>query len=142
METVNVVNRAIKREMREHRPVEMSMQQFRALTALNRHPGESLSAIAVHLGLTDASASKLVDGLVRSRLVKRIDAPDDRRKVVLTLTKAGRQALETAKEAALGRLAGILDDLDEADRAALIRAMNVLREALAEPADARPEASL
>jgi DNA-binding MarR family transcriptional regulator len=83
-----------------------------------------------------------VDGLVKARLVKRIDAADDRRKVVLTLTRAGRQALESAREAALGRLAGILDELNDADRAAVIRAMNVLREALADRVPSQPEASL
>ena len=131
METVNTVNRILKREIREHRPVEMSMQQFRALRVVDRHPGESLSAVATHLGLTDASASKLVDGLVKSRLVKRIDATEDRRKVVLTLTRAGRRALESAQEAALGRIAGVLDALDDPDREAVIRAMSILRDALA-----------
>ena len=131
METVNTVNRILKREIREHRPVEMSMQQFRALRVVDRHPGESLSAVAAHLDLTDASASKLVDGLVKSRLVKRIDATEDRRKVVLTLTRAGRRALESAQEAALGRIAGVLDALDDPDREAVIRAMSILRDALA-----------
>jgi DNA-binding MarR family transcriptional regulator len=141
METVSMVMRAIRQEMREHRPVEMSMQQFRALGVVNRHPGESLSVVATHLGLTDASASKLVDALVRTRLVKRIDALEDRRKVVLTLTKAGRAALESAREAALGRLGGVLAALDEPDRLAVIRAMNVLREALSDALPAQPEAA-
>lgn len=142
MDTVNLINRAIKREMREHRPVELSMQQFRALRVLDRHPGESLSAVAAHLDLTDASVSKLVDSLVKTRLVKRIDAPDDRRKVVLTLTKAGRQALESAREAALGRLAGVLAEMDEVDRAAVIRTMEILREALSDRLPDQPEASV
>ena len=130
METVSAVTRAIRREMREHRPVEMSMQQFRALGVVRRHPNASLSAVAEHLGLTAATVSKLVDALVRRGLVTRTDSPQDRRKVVLEVTGAGRRALRVARRAALGRLAKLLGSLGESDRRAVVRAMEVLREAL------------
>jgi len=81
--------------------------------------------------LTTASVSKLVDSLVKKGLVTRADSPDDRRKVVLNVTEAGQRALEVARAAALGRLAGMLAALDEPDRSAVIRAMDVLRLALA-----------
>ena len=130
METVTMVTRAIRHEMRRHRPVEMSMQQFRALGIVQHHPGASLSVVAAHLGLTTASASKLIDTLVKQELVTRVDSPEDRRKVVLDVTEAGKRALGIARIAALGQLAEILDALDEADRSAVIRAMDVLRHAL------------
>ena len=130
METVSAVTRAIRREMREHRPVEMSMQQFRALGVVRRHPNASLSAVAEHLGLTAATASKLVDALVRRGLVTRTDSPQDRRRVVLQVTETGRRALGVARKAALGKLNESLAALDEPDRSAVIRAMEVLREAL------------
>jgi DNA-binding MarR family transcriptional regulator len=130
METVSMVTRAIKREMREHRPMEMSMQQFRAMGMIDRHPGESLSFVAAHLGLTDATASKLIEALVKPGLITRAEAADDRRKVVISITKSGRRALESARKAALGRIASVLARLDEQDRSAVIRAMNVLRESL------------
>ena len=127
METVAMVTRAIRREMRRHRPAELSMPQFRALGVVRHHPGASLSVVAGHIGLTTASASKLVDSLVKKGLVIRADSPDDRRKVVLNATEDGQRALEVARAAALGRLAGMLAALDEPDRSAVIRAMDVLR---------------
>lgn len=130
METVSMVTRTIRREMKKHRPVEMSMQQFRVLRILERHPDISLSAVAEHMGLTNASASKLVESLVKQELMTRKDSPEDRRRVVLSLTKTGKNALEEARSAALGRLAEILGDLDAEDRSAVIRAMEVLRTAL------------
>ena len=130
METVSAVTRAIRREMREHRPVELSMQQFRALGVVRRHPNASLSVVAGHLGLTSATASKLVDGLVKRGLVTRTDSPQDRRRVVLQVTETGRRALGVARKAALGKLNESLAALDEPDRSAVIRAMEVLREAL------------
>lgn len=132
METVTMVTRAIRHEMRKHRPVELSMQQFRALGIVQHHPGASLSVVAAHLGLTTASACKLVDTLVKQELVTRVDSPEDRRKVVLDVTEVGKHALGAARIAALGQLAEILDSLDEADRSAVIRAMDVLRYALAD----------
>ena len=130
METVSAVTRAIRREMRKHRPIEMSMQQFRALAVVNRHPGASLSVVAGHLGVTTASASKLIDALVKRGLVTRTDSPQDRRKVALDVTEAGRRAQGVARTAALGRLAESLTSLGESDRWAVIRAMEVLRHAL------------
>jgi DNA-binding MarR family transcriptional regulator len=65
-------------------------------------------------------------------LVTREDSSEDRRKVVLNVTKAGRHALEIARKAALGSLAEMLAALNEPDRSAIIRAMDVLRLALAD----------
>ena len=127
METVTMVTRTIRHEMRKHRPVEISMQQFRALGIVNHHPGASLSVVAAHLGLTTASACKLIDTLVKHELVTRVDSPEDRRKVMLDVTETGQRALGIARKAALGRLAEVFDSLDEADKSAVIRAMDVLR---------------
>ena len=133
-----MVTRAIRRQMRQHRPVGISMQQFRALGVVNGHPGASLSAVARHIGLTTASTSKLIEALVKLGLVTRTDAAEDRRKVVLNVTEAGNRALESARKAALGRLAEMLAALDDPDRLAVIRAMNVLREALSDERPAQP----
>ena len=108
------------------------MPQFRALGIVRRHPDVSLSDVARHLGMTTASASKLIDALVKQDLVTRVDSPEDRRRLVLNLTKTGRQALRHARKAALGELADILARLDEPDRFAFTQAMTVLRRELTE----------
>lgn len=127
METVQMVTRMVRREMRKHRPSELSMPQFRTLGVVRRHPDASLSTVAVHLGLTNASASKLIDSLVKQGLITRVDSPEDRRMVVLNLTDVGTAALADARKAVLGRLAEMLASLDEPDRQAVLRAMEVLR---------------
>ena len=132
METVSLVTRAIRRQMRKHRPKGLSLPQFRALGIVRRHPDVSLSDVARHLGMTTASASKLIDALVKQDLVTRVDSPEDRRRLVLNLTKTGRQALRHARKAALGELADILARLDEPDRFAVTQAMTVLRRELTE----------
>ncbi|MDO8684120.1 MAG: MarR family transcriptional regulator [Armatimonadota bacterium] len=134
METVSMVTRTIKNEMRKRRPAELSMQQFRALGIIQRHPGATLSLVAGHLGLTTASASKLIHALVNQRLVTRVDSTVDRRRVALGVTNVGQRALESARVAALGRLAETLQALDESDRSAVMRAMEVLRQMLIQEA--------
>lgn len=135
VETVSMVMRAVKHEMRRNRPEEMSIQQFRVLGIVKRHPGASLSLVARHLGLTTASASKLVDGLVKQELLTRTDSPEDRRKVVLEITEAGNHALEAARAAALGRLTELLEGLCEEERLIVVRAMEILRLAVANGRD-------
>ncbi len=132
MDTVAMVTRIVRREMRKHRPVEMSMQQFRALGIVQRHPGASLLTVAGHIGLTTASASKLIDFLVKQGLVARAESAEDRRKLVLNVTEAGLRALDTARAAAHGRLTRILESLSESERSAVLRAMDILRSALAD----------
>lgn len=118
--------------MREHRPAGLSMQQFRALKIVYRHPGASLSTVAGHLGLTDASASRLVESLVRSQMLSRSDAPEDRRRVELHVTQAGERALEDARAAALGKLARALENLTESELKQLEEAMCMLRSIFAD----------
>ena len=132
MDTVSMVTRAIRHEMRSHRPVELSMPQFRAVGIVNHHPGASLSVVAGHLGLTTASASKLVDRLTKQGFLTRVDCPEDRRKIVLNVTDAGQEALRIAKNAALGRLTVFLEALDEADRLTVVRSMEILCRVLTE----------
>ncbi len=132
METVSMVTRTIRAEMRKNRPDEMSMQQFRALGVVQRHSGASLTVLAGHLGLTLASASKLVAGLVSQGLLTRTDLPEDRRKLELCVTEAGSHALELGRASALGRLAEVLAALDDPDLVAVKQAMGVLHRALAE----------
>lgn len=128
METVSAIHRAIRREMRKARPGEISMQQFRALGIIAHHPGASLSLVAQHLGLTNASVSRLVDGLVRAGLIDRAESPEDRRKLLLNLTTEGVAVLEATRNAALGRLAQMLKQLSKPDLSTLSQAIAVMRQ--------------
>src|SRR5215472_3469611 len=90
METVPLVMRTLRTEMRRRRPADLSVPQFRALAFVRRHPGASLSEVAEHLGLTLPATSTLIDHLVARELVRRAPNPDNRRRLVLTLTADGQ----------------------------------------------------
>jgi DNA-binding MarR family transcriptional regulator len=132
METVPLVMRAIRAEMRRQRTRTLSVPQFRALIFLSRQPGASLSSLAEYLGVTRPTASALVDRLVRRGLVTRTTHPRERRRLVLALTPSGTRHLQRARDVARGRLAAMLADLSPADLRKVAEGMALLQGAFKE----------
>ena len=77
------------------------------LLMLVHHPGGShtIGDVAAFLGISNAAASKAVDKLVRSMLVKRSEGDTDRRAIHLSLTGPGRRILESYEAAAKQKMA-------------------------------------
>jgi DNA-binding MarR family transcriptional regulator len=140
MEIAPLVMRSIRAEMRGHRRGDLSVPQFRTLIYLSRYPGASLSAVAEHLGLSLPTASRLVDGLVSRSEVERGASLADRRRVALSVTESGSNALETARRATQASLTDRLNVLSPAERASLAQALEALRRAFAPEAEPAPSA--
>jgi DNA-binding MarR family transcriptional regulator len=132
-DTVPLVMRTIRAEMRSHRTPDLSVPQFRALVFLHRNPRASLSNVADHIGLSLPSISKLIDRLVARGMVARSSAPADRRRLCLELTPLGESTLQTASSATQARLAEILAALSPGERVVIARAMHSLRTAFTPP---------
>ena len=127
METVPLVMRIMRAEMRRHRQPGLSVPQFRTLAFLKGRPGAALNSLSEHLGLTPASTSKLVDGLVERNLLERRESAEDRRRIELSLTSQGFSVWEDAFQHAQASLARRLACLGEAEREALQSSMRILR---------------
>jgi DNA-binding MarR family transcriptional regulator len=127
LDTVPLIMRTIRAEMRSHRTPDLTVPQFRTLGFINRRPGVSLSDAAEHIGLTLPAMSKIVDGLVTRQLVIRQTHPEDRRRVTLSLTASGRAILQAALETTYACLAEVLQKLSETQRAAIVDAMRMLQ---------------
>lgn len=120
--------RSIRCQMRDHTGVTLSIIQFRTLSYLNRKPGESLSGVAEHIGLTLPSASKLVQSLLlRGYLTRQIDRRD-RRKSALAPTSKGVKILESARKATRAHLADELSKIPGEQLQMIVGAMAALRE--------------
>jgi len=111
LETVPQVMRALHEQMRRHGSPLLSAPQLRTLAYLRDSPGSCLFHVAERLGVTHPTASVIVERLVRRGMVTRTADPQERRRIVLTLTPMGawhlqraRQATHTWMEAALSRL--------------------------------------
>ena len=111
MDTIPLLMLFIRAEMRTHSSDCISIPQLRSLAFLNRQPGSSLSELAEHLGVTCATASTTIERLVQRLLVERTDHPQERRRIVLSLTVAGKLLLEQSQEKTRDQIADILDSL-------------------------------
>lgn len=126
LDTVPIVMRMIRTEMRSQRSADLAIPQFRTLLYTSRNPGTSLQSVAHHLGLTPPTVSKMVDGLVLNRLIRREPSSKDRRKVTLTLTTRGQEILEAARNNTQARMAEVLSHLTLEEGETVIRAMKLL----------------
>ncbi len=126
METAPQIVQAIRAEMRRGRGADISVPQFRALRFIQVHPDSSLSHLAEHMGLTLPSVSKLVDGLVKQKLVSRKESAADRRKLTLVLTTTGTNIVDAARAQAQANLTQKIRCLSEADLATISKAMQLL----------------
>src|ERR1700737_3025627 len=73
------------------RDLDISMQQLRALTVLRDEEVATVGRLAELFGIGLPAASILADRLVRAGYLERNEDPADRRRVLLTLTRAGVQ---------------------------------------------------
>jgi DNA-binding MarR family transcriptional regulator len=92
--------------------LELSLSQIRALLALWRAAEPlSLGALAREVGLSDAAAVRMVDGLLRDDLVIRREDDRDRRVKRITLSNGGDEAVKefvAAKREGLEGFAAVL----------------------------------
>jgi len=126
LDTVPLVMREIRAQMRSHRGLDLSVPQFRALAFLRRKPEASLSDVASHVGTSLPSMSKLVDGLFERGLVEREASAADRRRLTLRLTKEGTALLQSARQGTQNYLSKSLDRLSREDQATVTRGLQIL----------------
>ena len=94
---------------------------------IDRNDGASLSDLANHIGLTLPSMSKLVDGLVTRKLVRRVSHSRDRRRICLSLTPLGRGELKAAYRFTERYLSDQMAGLDEDELRSITHAMQLLK---------------
>ncbi len=111
MDTIPLLMRFIRADMRENSAASLSIPQLRTLAFLKRNPGASLSELAEHLGVTCATASTTIERLVQRDFVQRADHPQERRRIVLNITVEGKQHFEQTQSQTRTHIKDILQDL-------------------------------
>ena len=95
------------------------------LSAIGSHEPATLNAIAKAVGRGAPAVSRSVDVLVRAHLVERTQDPDNRRRLALRLTEAGREELANQPRSGSG-LAMKLERLAHSELRAIERAIEIL----------------
>ncbi|MCW4023680.1 MAG: MarR family transcriptional regulator [Candidatus Bathyarchaeota archaeon] len=127
LETVPLIMKDIRSQMRSRRTNDLTVPQFRTLNFVNRNAGASLTQVAEHIGITLPSMSKLADDLLHKGLLKREEHPTDRRRIKLQTTPLGVKITETAREGTMKYLSQKLEGVNSEDCKAILEAMEKLR---------------
>ncbi len=115
---------ALRLSTREaERRVGLSGAQLFALQQLATIPGASVNNLAARTFTHQSSVSVVVRRLVERRLVVKVVAPDDRRRVHLALTDGGRSLLRRSPEPVQERLIAGIAALPRAQRQAVADAL-------------------
>ena len=125
----------LARELRnETEQLGVTARQATLLGLVKQSPGLSLAELAAEEGISAPALSGHVDRLERAGLLERIRSTEDRRRVGLRLTEEGASVLRRIRARRTTWLAERLRELDDAQLAAIERALPALRTLLGEAA--------
>ena len=100
----------------------MTVPQYLALRAIERE-GVSGTELARRSGVSGPAVSQLLSALEDAGLVERQLGTEDRRRLTLTLSRAGKRALTRADALLTKELGALLEDLPRPETDALARAL-------------------
>ena len=111
----------------------VTISQCHLLETLSESGPLSMQELASRLCLQISTVTRLVDGMVRKRLVKRKKDARDRRVVRVELTDGGRRAYKKIAADLLSREEEILAPLSIDVRRGVVDAVNLLLQSVAPP---------
>jgi DNA-binding MarR family transcriptional regulator len=115
-------------------PSDLSRTAAAALARLREDGPQRVGALAAAEAVTQPTITCVVQRLEREGLVTRENDPQDARAVRISITDAGRQALDGRSLARATVLDGRLERLDAEQRRTLVTALGALDELLRDPA--------
>lgn len=107
-----------------------SLPEARLLYELGHRASTTATTLGRALALDPGYLSRLLQGLEKRGLVRRAPALEDRRQNLLSLTAAGRQALQPLENRAQDEIATLLKPLSERRQRALLAAMATIEASL------------
>lgn len=116
---------------------DLSAAQYRTLVVLASHGPQRLVDVAQRLQAAPSTAGRMCDRLVRKGLVQRRRVSADRRIVRVSLSPAGREALDAATERRRQAIAGMLSRLTPAGQRAAAETLRALTAAVGEVPDSQ-----
>jgi DNA-binding MarR family transcriptional regulator len=104
----------------------LTMAQFKALVTIENKGAVTVSGLGSELSIGESAASLLTEQLVRREYAERRTDPDDRRRVLVSVTALGRELIAELRHGRRQTLNDWLADLDAADAAALSQGLGAL----------------
>jgi DNA-binding MarR family transcriptional regulator len=112
--------------------LDLTVAQLKTLYVTAASGPIQMGALAVRLGTALSTTSGVVDRLVQLGLIERLEAPSDRRQVLVRATDVALARLDAINELGRARLRELLAGMRSADDLAVVRrAVELLTEAVA-----------
>jgi DNA-binding MarR family transcriptional regulator len=133
------VNRRLEQALEAKlKPSGTSLYQYRVLEALTERNGLPMGELAIRLFVDGPTLTKIIDRMVEAAEVYRGPDPNDRRRVLIFLSRKGATQFEDIGPQISSIERDILDRLGASDAAALT---SLLSELLGDPISSRPLSS-
>ena len=95
-----------------HLPIGITPAQLQAISAIRRRTQVTMTELASLLGVSVASASAMVDRLVKKEILIREIVPQDRRKVIARLSPKIEQDFKQIEMAILSPICRLIDQVN------------------------------
>lgn len=121
---------------------DLSESEFLTIDILTKTDSMTVGELQRSIGVLPAQMSRIIRSLeakVDQPLVACSLNPDDKRKIDVSLTDAGKQTRQAYQADKLGTTIAVLAELDEADRADFMRILRIMRKKLAQATMVEPE---
>ena len=115
LQVIPEITHFLRDEVRQYGKPQLSLSQLRILYFLDRHPESCLSEVAEHLDVTRPTMSGAIERLVQQGFVTRTGDPQERRRILLSLTSAGSKYQLQVYQALLDRIGQRLSSLSDED---------------------------
>ena len=109
--------------------IDVSVRQHQTMSLVcrlteDKPNGVTLKELAEAMKLAPATVSELVESLVRKNFLQRVQNPDDRRAVQITLTEYGQTLLDECTKRVETLCGDLLSSLSSAERDALLKSLS------------------
>ena len=98
---------------------DLTFTQLRGLSVLARKQPQRMSDLAEALDMTPASASALIDRMDQRGFVTRRSDPEDRRTVLVELSRRGQRILDVMERGSSDHFGRLIEKMTPAERDAL-----------------------
>lgn len=127
LETTPKMMRFIRNEMRSQAKGELTVPQFRILLKLVREPNSTQQEVAEWMGIAAPTLTRMIDTLVKRKLVRRAKDRTDLRRTLLSATPAGEKMHDIYRGEVQKKLLTKMNSLTPQQKAQIGGAIEILR---------------
>ena len=111
----------------------VTLPQFRVLVVLSNFGPLRMGELAMHLGANQSSFSRFADRMVAGGLIARSASTQNRREVIISLTKTGSHIYADVTRARRQEISDVLDRLSAAEQETVLAGFEAFARAAGEP---------